>query len=434
MELSTLTIVASAMALLFLLGVPIYASLIISATLGIIFKGSLPLSVIQNALFEGVNSFPLLAIPCFVIAGSLMEHGTITRRIIDVVKQMIGRVHGGLGITTVLACAFFAAISSSGPGTVAAVGALMIPAMVRHGYSKSYAAGVASSGGTIGILIPPSNPMIIYAIVGGVSVKALFTAGFIPGAVVCAAMTLTAYLVARRHGFRGFDDVPAFDARLFGKTLLKSAPALVTPVLILGSIYSGWATPVEASVVAITWALFVGGLVYRTLRVRHLYEALLTGAFVCGAVLLIVSASTLFGRLLTLEHAPDMLTAAVLSVTENKTVILLLIIGVLILLGMFMETLSTIIILVPVLMPVLGKLGIDPVHFGIILVVTNEMALLTPPLGVNVFVASNIAKIPIEKVSVAVLPYLLALSGCVLLFTFLPETVLWLPRTLGMLK
>jgi C4-dicarboxylate transporter DctM subunit len=206
----------------------------------------------------------------------------------------------------------------------------------------------------------------------------------------------------------------------------------MTPLVILGSIYSGLCTPVEAAVLAIAYALFVGIVVNRALRPVHIYKALLEGALLCGAVLLIVGTSTLFGKILTFEAAPQRLAAAVMSISQNPHVVMLLIIGVLIILGMFMETLSTIIILVPVLMPMLNLVGIDPIHFGVILVVTNEMALLTPPLGVNLFVASRIAHISVERISIAVLPFLLALIACILLFTFVPEISTWLPQTLGM--
>ena len=416
----------------FLLGMPVFMSLAISAVVALTFGGYLPMSVIHNSIFDGLNIFPLLAIPCFVIAGTLMEYGNITNQIVDVVKQLVGRMHGGLGITTILACTFFAAISGSGPGTVAAVGTILIPAMIRSGYSKDYAAAVSSSGGTIGLLIPPSNPMIIYSILGNVSVTAMFTAGFIPGFMVGLVMCLTAWSVARRNGFRGDENAPPFNLVKFLKTLWKSLFSLLTPFVILGSIYSGLCTPVEAAVLAIAYALFVGIVINRALRPVHIYKALLEGALLCGAVLLIVGTSTLFGKILTFEEAPQRLAAAVMSISQDPKIVLLLIIGVLIILGMFMETLSTIIILVPVLMPMLHVVGIDPIHFGIILVVTNEMALLTPPLGVNLFVASRLANISVERISIGVLPFLAALLVCILILTFFPEISTWLPYTLGM--
>lgn len=430
--MSALAVCILVLAVLFALGMPIFMSLAIAAIAALhAMGGVLPLSVVTNSLYDGVNIFPLLAIPCFVVAGMLMEFGNITQQIIDVTKQMVGRLHGGLGITTIMACTFFAAISGSGPGTVAAVGTLMIPAMIRHGYSKPYAAGVTSSGGTIGILIPPSNPMIIYAILCNVSVTGMFTAGFIPGFIVAFAMCLTAYLLARKQGFQGDKDTPPFHVGTFVKTCCKSGFALATPFIILGSIYSGLATPVEASVIAIIWSLFVGTCVNRTLTCKHIYDSLMEGAMFCGTILLIVGVSTLFGKILTYEEAPQQMAALVLHITDDPQLVLLMIIGVLYLLGMFMETLSTIIILVPVLLPVLGTLGIDLIHFGIILVVTNNVAMLTPPLGVNLFISSRIAGITVERNSLAVLPYLLCLTACILLFAFFPELCTWLPGVMG---
>lgn len=426
LEISLLT-----MALLFLLGVPIFMSLAIAAAVTLLCGDILPLSILHNSLFDGLNIFPLLAIPCFVVAGTLMEYGNITHQIVDVVKQLVGRMYGGLGITTILACTFFAAISGSGPGTVAAVGTILIPAMLRNGYSRDYAAAAASSGGTIGILIPPSNPMIIYAILGNLSVTAMFTAGFLPGFLVAFIMILTAYLLAKKNNFQADADTPPFHPGTFLRSCRKCFFALLTPFIILGSIYSGMATPVEASVVAIVWALFVGCLINRALSWKHIHKALLEGAMVCGGVLLIVGASTLFGKILTYEEAPQRLAALVMDISRDPTVVLLMIVAVLYVLGMFMETLSTIIILVPVLLPVILQLGIDPIHFGIILVVTNNVAMLTPPLGVNLFVASRIANLSVERLSVAVLPYLAALTGAILLLTFFPSISTWLPYTLG---
>ena len=432
MEISVMNMVLVSLGLLFLLGMPIFMSLAIASIVALSFGGYLPMSVIHNSIFDGLNIFPLLAIPCFVIAGTLMEYGNITNQIINVVKQLVGRMHGGLGVTTILACTFFAAISGSGPGTVAAVGTILIPAMIRSGYSRQYAGAVSSSGGTIGLLIPPSNPMIIYAILGNVSVTSMFTAGFIPGFIVGIAMCTTAWLIARKHGYRGDENTPPFDLANFLKTCWKSFFSLMTPVVILGSIYSGLCTPVEAAVLAIAYALFVGIVINRALRPVHIYKSLLEGALLSGAVLIIVGTSTLFGKILTFEEAPQRLAAAVLEISSNPHIVLLMIIGVLIVLGMFMETLSTIIILVPVLMPILHLVGINPIHFGIILVVTNEMALLTPPLGVNLFVSSRLAQVSVERISVGVLPFLAALLCCILLFTFVPEISTWLPRVLGM--
>lgn len=426
-----LTVLGTSLLLLILVGVPVYMALMGATVIALLCAGTLPLEIIHEALFEGLNSFALLAIPIFVVAGSLMERGGITSQIIDTVKQLTGRIHGGLGITTILACTFFAAISGSGPGTVAAVGTLLIPSMIRNGYSPRYAAADSSSGGTIGILIPPSNPLIIYGIMGNVSITSLFTAGFAPGFMVAFFMSLTAWLMARKQGFSGDVSASPFNAVHFCKTCFRSLPSLLTPFIILGSIYSGICTPVEASVVAVVWAFFVGGLVNRQLTWSKIYQSFVDGAMLCGVVLLIVGSSTLFGKLLTYEQAPLRLAEAFLAFSQSKTVIMLLILALLLVLGMFLETLATLIILVPVLMPIVAHLGIDPVHFGIFLVLTNEVALLSPPLGVNLFVSSRIANIPVESVVIGILPYLGVLLLCTLLVAFIPEISLCLPRLLG---
>lgn len=272
--------------------------------------------------------------------------------------------------------------------------------------------------------------MIIYAILGNLSVTAMFTAGFLPGFLVAFAMIATAWLLARKNNFRG-DETEKFELRRFMRSCRKCFFALMTPFIILGSIYSGYATPVEASVVAILYALFVGIVINRALKWEHINKALLEGAMVCGGVLLIVGASTLFGKILTFEEAPQKLTGLVMGISKDPYVVLLMIIAVLYVLGMFMETLSTIIILVPVLLPMINTLGIDLIHFGIILVVTNNVAMLTPPLGVNLFISSRLAGITVEQNSIAVLPYLLCLTVCILIFTFFPGVCTWLPRVMG---
>ena len=273
--------------------------------------------------------------------------------------------------------------------------------------------------------------LIIYGIMGNVSITSLFTAGFIPGFMVAFCMSMTAWLIARRQGFSGDSEQPPFNLALFLKTCARNSMSLLTPIIILGSIYSGICTPVEASVVAVIWAFFVGGVVNRQLTWRKIYESFLDGAMLCGVVLLIVGSSTLFGKLLTYEQVPLRLAQMFLAFSQSKVVIILLILVMLLILGMFLETLATLIILVPVLMPVVTQLGIDPVHFGIFLVLTNEVALLSPPLGVNLFVSSRIADIPVESVVVGILPYIGVLIVCTLIVAFIPEVSLFLPRLFG---
>ena len=429
--MSPLLICLFSFVILLAIGVPVFASLAISGAISLLFNEFLPLAVITTSLFEGMNIFPLLAIPCFLVAGALMERGQITEQIVNVVKIVVGRTYGGMGITTVLACTLFAAISGSGTSTVAAVGSLLIPAMIRNGYSPTYAGAAAATGGTIGILIPPSNPMILYAIIGNLSVTGMFTAGFLPGFVLSFALCLTAWILAWKNGFRAADDTPPFSFTRLFKAVYHSFFSLATIVVVLGSIYTGLATPVEASVVAVMWALLVGFLVNRALTFRKVLEALNAGAFMCGSLVIIMGAATLFGKILTYEEAPIRLANAVLEVSQNKYVVLLLIIVALYVLGMFMETLVTVILVSPVLLPMIVKLGVDPIHFGIIMIMCNEVGLLTPPLGVNLFVASKLGNVSVEKLAVASLPYIGVMTLVILLITFVPGISTWLPAALG---
>ena len=432
--MSTVTILFGSLFVLFAIGVPIFMALGVSAALAIMVSDILPLAVMHTALFEGLNIFPLLAIPCFIVAGSLMEHGNITEEIIDVVKMLAGRMYGGIGITTLLACAFFAAITGSGASTVAAVGAILVPGMLRNGYSREYAGSVISSGGTLGILIPPSNPMIMYAIICNISITAMFTAGFIPGFIMVFALCGLAYVQAKRYGYKGDADQAPFKCTDFLRACKRGFFSLATVVVVLGSIYSGIATPVEASIIAVLWALFVGKCINKALKFEHIRLALRDGAMICGAILIIVGTSALFGRIMTYEQVPERIANAVLLLTDNKYLVLLLIVGVLYIMGMFMESLAMIMLITPVVLPIMSKLAIDPIHFGILLVISTQVGLLTPPLGVNLFVASKITGISVEKLSLAVLPYIAVMTSVVLLILFFPGLATWLPYVLGMGK
>jgi C4-dicarboxylate transporter DctM subunit len=426
--MTPMTLLVVVLLLGLLLGLPVFMSLGVATCVALLVS-DVPLTMIPQVLFRGVDQFPLLAIPCFILAGSLMESGGVTKQIIDVVRRLAGRLHGGLGVTTILACMFFSAISGSGPGTVAAVGSLMIPAMIRQGYGRDYAGAVASSGGTLGILIPPSNPMIIYGVIANVSITGMFLAGILPGVMIGLAHCFVAWYVGKRCNYLGSGE--KFELWGFLKACWQGKWSLATPFIILGGIYAGVFTPVEASVVAVFWGFLVGGLINRQLNWPKILQALTDAVITGGTVIIIVGTSTLYGQLLAMEQAPQKLANIILQITQNWYGVLILLIGVFYFLGMFMETLSTIIILTPVLLPVIQKLGIDPIHFGIIFIVTNEVAFLTPPLGVNLFVATKLAAVSLERLSIHVLPHILAISICILILAYYPQISLWLPHLLG---
>ena len=412
-----------------LLGVPIFVALGM-ATFAVLVLTDIPLSIIPLDLYKVSEMFPLIAVPAFIMAGALMERSGMSRQIVEVASVLVGRMRGGLGLVTILGCVFFAAMIGSGPGTVAAMGSLMIPSMISKGYSKDYASGVVATGGTLGILIPPSNPMIVYGVVGNVSIATLFMAGFVPGALVGTTLFLTAYLIARKQGFKGSDE--RYTVGQFFRIMFKNIWALMAPVVILGGIYAGIFTPVEASVVAIAYALFVGAVINRKLTIAGLWDSFKLTNATTATVLIVVGVSMLFGRFITMYQVPQRLAEAVLAISSDPFVVLLLIAVFLFFLGMFMETLATIVIITPVVLPLITQLGIDPVHFGILLVMTNEVALLSPPLGVNLFVAMGLSGLSLERMAKAAIPYVAALIICILLVMRFEEIALWLPKLVGM--
>ena len=413
------------MAFCLIVGCPIFVSLGVASTLALILT-NIPMRIVALDMLKVMDMFPLLAVVGFIFAGALMEKGGMARQIVDVASLFVGRIRGGLGITTILGCLFFAAMIGSGPGTVAAMGSIMIPTMVRRGYSPEYAAGVCATGGTLGILIPPSNPMIIYGIIANTSIAALFTAGFVPGFLLGFMMMLMAYFLARRAGFTGTVDEDK-DAR-FWPMFRKNFFSLMAPVIILGSIYAGICTPVEASVVAVFYALFVGTCITRELKIAQLWDAIKLTNVSAGSI---ISVSTLFGRILTMQRIPHQLANAMITLTDNPYVILVLIGLLLLFLGMFMETLATIVILAPIFLPLITKVVIDPVFFGIFWVITNEVALLSPPLGVNLFIAQNLSGISFERVAKGAFPYMMLIICFIIMLILWQDLPLWLPRLTG---
>ena len=422
------TVLWAVMALCLAVGCPIFVSLGVASTLALILT-DIPMRIIALDMLKVMDMFPLLAVVGFIFAGALMEKGGMARQIVDVASLFVGRIRGGLGITAILGCLFFAAMIGSGPGTVAAMGSIMIPTMVRRGYSPEYAAGVCATGGTLGILIPPSNPMIIYGIIANTSIAALFTAGFVPGFALGIMMMFMAYFLARRAGFTGTVDADR-DAR-FRPLFRRSFFSLLAPVIILGGIYAGICTPVEASVVAVFYALLVGTCVTRELKIARLWEAIKLTNLSAGSIIIVLGVSTLFGRILTMQRIPHQLAGAMITLTDNPYVILALIGLLLLFLGMFMETLATIVILAPIFLPLILRVGIDPVFFGIFWVITNEVALLSPPLGVNLFIAQNLSGIGFERVARGAFPYMMLIICFIVMLILFQDIPLWLPRLTG---
>lgn len=413
--------------LLMALGVPISVSLGFSALLALIYGDVMPLIIVPQKMFTSIDSFPLMAIPFFMVAGSLMERGGISRRLIDVAKAFIGSFSGGLALVTVLASMFFAALSGSGPATVAAIGAIMIPGMVREGYNKNFAAATQASAGYIGIIIPPSIPMITYGVVTSTSISKLFMAGFIPGILIGLVLMGVAYVISLRRDYRGTSKASMGEA---WTTVKEAFLALLMPVIILGGIYGGLFTPTEAANIAVVYGFIVSFFIYKELKLKDIPGLLRSAAVASAMVMFLIAAATTFGVILTREQVPAQLAQIFINMTNEPFVFLMIINIMLLVVGMFMEANAAIIILAPIFLPVILQLGIDPVHFGILMVVNLAIGMITPPLGVNLFVACGLTKLRLEDVVKENVAYLVASILLLFVLTYFPTLSLLLPNLL----
>jgi C4-dicarboxylate transporter, DctM subunit len=412
---------------LLLIGAPIVVALGASALTVYLAAGDDFVSLVQIA-WNAVDSFPIMALPAFILSGALMQCAGISRRLVHIAEVLAGPMAGGLGFSAILASMFFGAISGSGPATTAAVGMLMIPAMVDRGYSKSYSAALTASSGGLGVVIPPSIPMVIYGVTASESITKLFLAGILPGVLLAMGLMIGNYLISKQKGYAsGETHAPG----ALGKACKDGIWAIMAPVVILGGIYSGLFTPTEAAVVSVFYTLFVGIFIHKELSWKGLKESLNSTTWLTGRVLIIMFAATAFGRILVENDIPGMIAQSLLDVTGSLVLIWIIVIIFLIFVGMFMETLATIMIVTPVLLPVMVSLGVDPIHFGIVLVCCCEIGFSTPPLGENMFIGSSIAKVSIEEISVKALPFVAIEILIVLLIAFVPEISLWIPELLG---
>ena len=416
----------SLVALLFL-SVPIGICLGLSSMIVMFFvEGTPPLVLLARSVVTGADSFPLIAVPLFILAGDLMQHGGMSRRLVSFSNALIGHIRAGLAYVNVLACVFFAAISGSAPATVAAIGSNLIPEMEKVGYKRPFSGALTASAGMIGVLIPPSIPFIIYGVTAEVSIGKLFLAGIVPGVMFALVFMGTARFMLRK------DEKIAQSATKFEPTNILSSFkeaiwSLLVPGIILGGIYSGVFTPTEAGAVAVVYATLIGLFLYKDIAFKDLFSILAESAKTSGTILILVIMATAFGRLITIAQVPADLAHSLTSFSDNPIVILLLINIVLLIVGMFMETISSIIIMTPILLPVVTALGVDPIVFGVILTVNLAIGFCTPPLGVNLFVASGISGVSIENLSKAILPFFIGMLILLLLVTYVPAISLTLP-------
>ena len=410
-----------------LVGVPIGIAMGVASLASILYL-DLPLSQLPQIFYQGADKFVLIAIPMFLMAGTFMEKGGLTKRLVGLSQTIVGRAHGGLGAVAIISCTFFAALSGSGPATTAAIGALLVPEMVKRGFPGGYAGGTVASAGGIGIVIPPSIPLIIYATMAEQSASKLFLAGFIPGIILAISLLSFNYFLCKKNDYPR--DSRHFTIRDFKNQLWESKWALLAPVIILGGIYTGVTTVTEASGIAVLYSLISGLFLYRELNLKRIWEALLLALRITGSSFIMLAAGQILARQLTLANLPEIMTNAILGITENRVLVLLLIIGLLIFIGMWMETIAQIIILTPVFLPMMETIGVSPIHFGIIFIIACEIGFQTPPLGANLFIAKELGNCTYEEVSKIGLILAIAETGALIFIALVPTTAMFLPNLL----
>lgn len=404
--------------ILLILGVPIGYAIGISTLVNIVSFTNMPTMMIAQNSIAGVDSFPLLAIPFFMLAGNLMSSGGIAKRLVDFFQSFIGHITGGLGMVTIVVCMFFAAISGSAVATVSAVGAFMIPQMVNHGYSKGFSTALTAAAGTIGVIIPPSVPFVIYGVVSGASITQMFTAGFLPGILMGVALMIVCYIVSKKKGYKGNEERKSL-TEIF-HAFIDAFWAIMSPVIILGGIYAGIFTPTEAAVVSVVYSFIVGVFVYKELNLKDAYKAFRDAIVVNGATTFMVGLSTAFAALLTMEQIPMKIASFITSFSNNGIIILILINIFLIIVGMFIDNIPGTIILTPILLPIVLGLGMSPITFGIMLTMNLAIGFCTPPYGINLFVATAISKVGMSVLTKEIMKFILALIVVLMLVTFVP--------------
>jgi C4-dicarboxylate transporter DctM subunit len=429
---------------LMLTGMPISIALGLTVLTFVFTMTTVPIESVALKLFTGIESFEIMAIPFFILAGNFLTHGGVARRMINFATSMVGHWHGGLGLAAVMACALFAAVSGSSPATVIAIGSIMLPAMVAQGFPKRFGAGVIATSGALGILIPPSIVMVIYAVATGgsvaigpdgarvtsASVGQLFMAGVIPGIMLATLLGITTFYRAWKN------DYPRLPKASWAERWIafrKCVWGLLLIIIVLGGIYAGAFTPTEAAAMSAVYAFVIAVFVYRDMSLKDVPRVLLSSANMSAMILYIITNAVLFSFLMSNENIPQQIASWMSSIGVNWVVFLLVVNLILLMAGNVMEATSIVLIMAPILFPVAVKLGIHPVHLGILMVVNMEVGMCHPPVGLNLYVASGIAKMGITELTIAVMPWLLTMIGFLALVTYVPELSLWLPRTLGML-
>ena len=401
-----------------LIRTPIAVALGLSTMVAVLVGGNYTLTYVAQGMIGAANSFPLLAIPFFILAGDLMGQGGISDRLLAVADAFLGRKYGGTAIVTVAVCMFFAAVSGSGPATVAAIGGITIPAMLRQKYDSGFASAISAIAGSIGCIIPPSIPMVVYCVATGASVSDLFLAGFIPGILIGVVLMIYSYFYSKKRGYIN-KEAPDFSWKVAGKAIWEAKWALIMPIIILGGIYAGIFTPTEAAAVAVAYGFIIGAFVHKTLDLKTLKNIFTSSTTTTAIIMFVICAATAFGKVLIIENIPTTVGAWIIGLTDNRFLLLLLINILLLIVGCFMEATSSMMILAPIFLPVIQEMDIDPIHFGIIMVINLSIGMATPPVGANLYVGCNISGCTIVQITKAVAVPVLLVVGVLMAVTYI---------------
>ncbi|GKV64812.1 MULTISPECIES: TRAP transporter large permease [unclassified Sporosarcina] len=431
-----LTVLFITLAICMLLTVPIAVAIAISTIVGfMVFHPGTPMfNLLAQAMVTSADSFPLMAVPAFMLVGTLMGKGGIADSLVGLAEGVTRKMPGGLGMAGIVASMFFAAISGSGPAIVAAIGSILIPQMSKRNYPPAYSAALLAAASIIGVVIPPSIPLIMFGVVAGASVTKLFIGGIIPGLLMGVGLIIVNYLVCKKKGYGivslEMQELEQQEKVSVGRQLWNAKWALFMPILILGGIYAGIFTPTESAVVGSVYALLVGLLVSKSLNWQGIKESLIEASLLSAIIMFLIGGSLTFGRLLTMEHIPERIANTLFEISSNGIVIMLLIMLFLLITGMFIDTISNIILFTPIFLPVIIQLGYDPVYFGVLMTINLAIGYLTPPVGVSLFVAQGVAKVPFESIVRQVMPFLVILLVLLLLFLLFPSIIMVLPNML----
>lgn len=414
---------------LLFLNVPIFASIGLSVMAYIFASGGITWNMVGTTMFTACDSFPLMAIPLFILAGALMESGGLSKRLVGFADSLVGHLPGGLAIVTVLSCMFFGAISGSAAATVATIGVIMVPSMIERGYSKGFSYALIASAGCLGVIIPPSITMVTYGVATNASIPTLFMGGFGPGIIVGGCLIAYSVVYSIRHGYKGNGQKPSL--RHIVEEFVHAIGALMVPIIILGGIYGGFFTPTEAAVIAVFYGLMVGLFFYRELNLKKSVDALVSSAVTTGTIMLIVGAATVLARVLTLEQIPAAISNFIMGMTDNKYVVLLIINLVLLVVGCVMDSTPAILILAPILYPIAASYGVNIIHFGLIMTLNVCIGFMTPPVGLNLFVACSIGDIKFSTLVKNIWPFLITMLVALMLTTYVEPIAMFIPRLFG---